>query len=103
MLKLVHVLISKTGSTLVQEDGFDPKLIGKTFIVKVQYPLSGVPNILVYNKDRSLLLMFPVTKEWEELMTMDETDGPEPKLYFKATINKNKSLEILDYAKWQEW
>lgn len=73
-------------------------------IIKIQLPLSTnepTPLALIYNKSRKFYVQYPVDDELLKLMTMDER--PEPKLFFKAHLDKNNYLVIEDYAKWQEW
>lgn len=68
-------------------------------IVKVQTPIStniAPPQVLAYNKDRSVWVTFDLTDE------MDTRVGPKKKAFFYARIDKGQ-IELLDEAPWQDW
>lgn len=70
------------------------------FIVKVQLPLSSNvdnPPALVYNKERTLMQQFPVTKDLKQLM------GGQDKRYFHAALNEKKELVLGKPTKHQPW
>ena len=70
------------------------------FIVKVQLPLSSNhadPEALVYNKERTLVQQFPVTKDLRQLM------GGQDKRYFHAALNDRQELVLGKPTKQQPW
>jgi hypothetical protein len=69
-------------------------------IVKVQLPLASnapKPECLVYNEDRSVEAMLPVTNEVVDLFGADEV-----KAFFYATL-KGDNIELQGRAPWQIW
>jgi hypothetical protein len=69
-------------------------------IIKLQVPLASSepnPKALVYNQDRSVEQMFPISPEIMKLMK------GRPKAYFVAKINADQELEILAEATPQSW
>ncbi len=71
------------------------------FIVKIQMPIAGENDILVYNKTRSVLAILPVTKEIKEFM------GGDLKKYAWAKYADKHAkitlLEIIYEAPDQNW
>lgn len=68
----------------------------KIMIVKVQWPLSGETNVLVYNEARTIMQIVPCTEElWDTLKG-------KPKMFFHAHI-ENKMLVLDEPAHWQDW
>ena len=65
-------------------------------IVKLQWPLTGEPLILVYNKNRSFYSMLPVKKSYQKLFK------DKLKIYCKAHV-RNGSLIIDKVIKEQNW
>jgi hypothetical protein len=69
-------------------------------IIKVQLPLYSNeknPEAFIYNEDRSVTVMLPVSQD-----IIDAMDG-EPKKYFHATVSKKGILNIKAEAPWQDW
>ena len=75
----------------------------KQQIVKVQVSLftsEEKPQVLIYNKDRSVMGEFPLTPDIEEAM------GGDHKKFFYALVplgKKEVQIELLEEAPWQVW
>tara|TARA_Y100000310_G_scaffold197274_1_gene197341 strand:+ start:89 stop:289 length:201 start_codon:yes stop_codon:yes gene_type:complete len=65
-------------------------------IVKIQLPLGGLPKVLIYNEDRSVMTECTV-KDVEMLFNAGEA-----KAYCVAELI-NGNLEIFERAEDQEW
>lgn len=71
------------------------------FIVKIQMPIAGENDYFVYNKNRSVMAILPVTEEIKEFM-----NGELKKFAYAKYQNpkaKYTLLEILGEAPWQNW
>lgn len=66
-------------------------------IFKLQVPLSGDPQALVYNKTRSSRGLIPITDEVKEVM------GDEFKKFIFGKRLESGVIEIHGVAPWQEW
>jgi len=72
----------------------------KTYIVKIQQPLltnSKTKEVMVYSEDQSIFYMGPITKEVKKFI------GNEPKGFYKVSIGKDKMINILEKAGWEDW
>jgi len=65
-------------------------------IVKVQMPLAGEPQVLVYDETRTKQGMFDVTPDIKRIMR------GRAKAFFHATL-ANGTFDIGDEAPWQAW
>lgn len=70
-------------------------------IVKVQIPLESTieinPPCLVYNEDRSINVLLPITPDVLRLM------AGYPKKYFEAVIRPDNQLELMKEVGPQPW
>jgi hypothetical protein len=65
-------------------------------IVKLQRPLAGGTEVLIYNKDRSVQGMIPMTPDLQRLF------GKKPKVYAEGSF-KNGIVEIDRLVPDQPW
>ena len=70
------------------------------FIVKIQTPLFGGSEVLVYNEDKSVMEMFPNSLEIERAMA-----GEDKKFFYAKNVKVNEGfiLDIIKEAPWQDW
>lgn len=72
--------------------------MGSAQILKVQMPLFGAADALIYNEDRSIYAMLPL----QDAPELVEYMGDSLKRYIVGAIVDGK-LEINGNAPWQEW
>ena len=67
-------------------------------IVKVQVPISGnmEPKALIYNRDRTLELLHPITPELQRAMA-----GWLKRFFYVRIVNEQLTLD--GEAPWQNW
>jgi len=70
--------------------------MNKRDIFKVQKPLLG-NEVLIYNKDESILFQTPYTKYWDNFF------GDEYKKYIDASINEKMNLQIHKETERCDW
>ena len=67
-------------------------------IVKVQASIVGAPNVLVYNRERTIMQQFPQTPE-----VMKAMNGDLKKFFYYHLDPETKKLILDEEAPWQQW